>query len=142
MSLRRGAVDEFHDQDAVEESEGPGHAHAGGGELVQGVHFGADPGGLRLLLPEAGALGHGARGAAVLDLAAFLVLHGLLEAAVDGVLIDLGAAVFLAAAHHIDLGFLAAFHFGDDFIDDAVFHQRHQSFRDFHGFLGKSNPQI
>ena len=51
----------------------------------------------------------------------FLVLDRLAEAAVVGLLVDLGAADFLPDPDHEDVGLLAAAHLGDDLVYDAVF---------------------
>ncbi len=130
--VARGIGHQFHQQHALEALEGLRHPHTRGGETVQRIDLGVLPGFLGHLAPVAGALAAGARLAAVLDPAAFLVGHGLAEVALLGVLVDLGAANLVAAADHVDRGLLAAHQLAGDFVDQAFFGQRNESGRDFH----------
>ncbi len=127
---------QFHQQDAVRADEGLRHAHAGVGELEQRIDFRVLP---RLFLhfaAIAAAFFHRALLAAVLDLATLLIGRGLAETALFGVFIDLRAARGLAAADHVDGGFLAAHQLRDDFVDQALFDEREQTFRCFHAATG------
>ena len=130
---------EFHQQHAVEEVVRLGHAHAGRGQAVQRIDLGALPGRFCRLPAEARALGHGARLARVLDLAVLGVVDGLAEAALRGLLVDLGAARLFAAANHVNRGFLAAHQLAHDRIDQAFLEQRLQSLRGFHGAIVLDN---
>ena len=105
------------------------HAHAGGGQAIQGVDFGALPGFFLHLAPVARAFFHGARLPAVLGLAAFLIGRALAETALLGVLVDLGAADLVAAADDIDGRFLAAHQLAQHLVDQAFDHQRLESLR-------------
>ena len=69
--------------------------------------------------------------------AAFGVIDALAEAARVGFFVYLRAANILPAADHVDHGFLAAHELADDFIDEALFDERFNSFRDFHGHLSE-----
>jgi hypothetical protein len=122
---------QFHQQHAFQHVVRLRHAHAGGGKAVQGVHFGALPGVFLFLAAVARALLDGARAAAVLDLAALGVLCGLMEAALVGFLVHLGAADLFPAAHHIDHRFLAALQLAQDFVDEAFLDERQQSLGGF-----------
>ncbi|MDZ7854335.1 MAG: hypothetical protein U5L98_17315 [Halomonas sp.] len=62
--------------------------------------------------------------AAVALLASLLVLHGLLETALLGLLEDLGTAPLAVGAHDVHLGFLAAHQLALDRVDQAVVDQR------------------
>ena len=139
VQARRGVAfgigDEFHQQHAVEEVVRHGHAHAGSRQAPQRVDLGVLPRLLDFLAPVAGALGHGAGAAAVLDVAALRVVHGLAERALFGLLVDLGAADVLTAAHHEDDRLLAAHQLAHDRIDEAFLDQRQESFRGFDGRL-------
>ena len=128
---------QFHQQHAVEEAVGLRHAHAGGGELVERVHLGALPRRFLFLAPETRALLHGAGAPAALHAAAFLVLHRLAEAALVGFLVDLGAADFLAAAHEIDRGLLAALELADDVVDESVLDEGFEGARNLDGGDGR-----
>ena len=70
--------------------------------------------------------------AAAARLAALLVGRELVEAAVLGVLVDLGAADLLAAGDHEDRRFLAALELSQDRIDPAVVDERLQALGGFH----------
>ena len=83
----------------------------------------------------AAAFFHGPRLPAVLDLAAFLIRGGLAEAALLGILVNLGATNVLAAAHDIDGGFLAAHQLPEHLVYKAFFYQRDESFGYFHGLF-------
>src|SRR3546814_11803415 len=100
------------------------HAHACIAQLVQRVRFGVLP--LLFLLPAAvaGRLAHRARFAAAAHLAAFLVLHTLLEAALCHVLVDLRAAHLATAAHHVHGRLLAALEGAQDLVDDPIVDER------------------
>src|SRR5882672_1373300 len=125
-----GVGHELHQQHAVDEVVGLRHAHAGGGETDEGVHLGALPGFLLRLAAVAAALLHGTRAAAVLHPAAFGVVDALAEGALVGFLVDLRAAHLVAAADHVDHGFLAAHELAADRIDEAGLDERFDSFRD------------
>src|SRR6185369_1547319 len=96
------------------------------------------------LAPELRALGHGASLAGVLDLAVFGVIHGLAEAALRRLLVDLGAArladTVMGAAHDIGHGFLAAHELANDRIDQAFVNERLEARRGFHGALSGMSP--
>ena len=85
-----------------------------------------------------GALGHGAGLTAAAHFTAFLVLRARLEAAGAHVLVDLGAANFLAAADHVNGSFLAAFQLATHLVDDAVIEENLEGFRDTHEVEDKS----
>ena len=125
--------DELHQQHAFVEVVGLGHAHAGGGQAVERIHFGALPGSLLSLPPEPCAFGHGAGLPAVLGLAVLRIVHGLTKAALVGLLVDLGAARFIPTAHHEDRGFLPAHQLAHHAIDEPIFDQRFKSLGYFHG---------
>ncbi len=114
MSLSRGAAppsapaDQFHQQHAIEHAVGLGHAHAGAVELEQRVGLGALPLGFGQFAAMAAAAAQRAGVAAAAGLAAFLVGGELVEAALVGLLVDLGAADFVAAGDQEHGGFLAA----------------------------------
>ena len=127
-----GVGHQLHQQHAVGADERLRHANARVGELEQRVDFGVLPGLFLHFAAIAAAFFHRALLAAVLDLAAFAVGRGLAEAALLGVLVDFRAARGVAAAHHVDGGFLAAHQLADDFVDQAFFDQREQTFRSFH----------
>jgi hypothetical protein len=91
------------------------------------------PGRFLCFAAKAGALGHGACLAAVLDPAVLGVVDRLAKAAVGGFFINLGAQRLFAAAHHVDDRFLAAHQLAHHGVDEAFFNQRLQSFRRFHG---------
>jgi len=110
------------------------HAHAGRGELIQRIDLGVFPVVFLLLAAEAGGLADRARLAAAAHLAPFLILHACLEAALRHVLVDLGAAHRVTAAHHVHRRFLAAFQRPDHRVDDAVVNQRLQALGSLHGF--------
>src|SRR3546814_20492545 len=95
-----------------------GHAHACIAQLVQRVDFGVLP--LFFLLPAAVArrLAHRTRFAAAAHLAALLVLHALLEAALRHVLVDLLAAHLAAAAPPIHRRHLAPLEWAQDLVAD------------------------
>ena len=112
---------QFHQQHALEEVVGLGHAHPGVGQPVECIDLGALPGRLLRLAAKPGALGHGAGLARVFDLAVFGVVHRLAKTAVGGFLVDLGAAGFVAAAHHKDHGFLATHELAHHGVDQAFF---------------------
>ena len=126
---------QLHEQHAVEEIVRLRHAHACGGQSLQGAHLGVLPGLFEFLAAEFRAFLHGPRAAAVLDVAALRVLDRVPEGALFGFLVDLGAADFLAAAHDEDDRFLAAHELAEDFVDEAFLDQRKQSFRGFDGRL-------
>ena len=128
--------DQFHHQHAMEVAERLGHAHAGRAQLVQRLDLGVLPGRLLLLAPVLGGLADRARLTAAAHLAAFLVLHALLEAALGHVLVDLRAAHLTAAADHVDRRFLAALERPQHFVDDAVVDQRLQAWGCSHGIPG------
>ena len=125
--------DQFHQQHALEEVVGLGHAHAGRGQTVEGIDLGALPRRLLRFPAETRALGHGARLARVLDLAVLGVVHRLAEAAVRGLLVDLGAACLVTTAHHEDHRFLAAHELALDRVDQSLVDERLQSLGCFHG---------
>src|SRR3546814_231132 len=95
---------------------------------------------LLFLLPAAvaGRLAHRARFAAAAHLAAFLVLHTLLEAALCHVLVDLRAAHLATAAHHVHGRLLAALEGAQDLVDDAIIDEHMEGGGRFHGIPGKS----
>ena len=128
-----GIGHQLHQQHAIVKVIRLRHTHAGCGQAVQRIDLGALPGGLLRLPAELAALGHGARLARVLDLAVFGVVHRLPEAAVGGFLVNLGAARLVAAAHHIDHGFLAAHELANHRVDQALFNKGLQSGGSFHG---------
>ena len=99
---------QVHQQHALVAEVGLRDLDSGGGEAIQGIDLGALPGFFLHLAAVARALRHGPRLTAVLGLAAFLVGHALAKTALRGVLVHLGAADFLAAAHDIDGRLLAA----------------------------------
>ena len=132
--------DQFHQQHAIKATVGPGHSHPRPRHPVQGIHLGVLPGFLHLLAAVAGALLHGPGAAAVLVLAALLVGHGLLEAALGRLLVHLGTARFIAAAHHVHGGFLAAHQLVQHLVDETVFVQRHQPRRNLHDGLTVCAP--
>ena len=123
---------QFHQQHAIAEVVRLGHAHTGVGQFVQGIDLGALPSGFAGLPAELRSLGHGAGLPAVLDLAVFGVIDRLAKAALVSLLVDLGAARFIAAANHIHHRFLAAHELADDGIDQALFNEGLQSWRCFH----------
>ena len=136
QTRRRVAVrvgDQFHQQHAGMEVVRLRHAHAGSGQPIQGVDFGVLPGFFLRFAAIARAFRHGARLAAVLHLAVFRVIDALAKAALVGFLVNLGAAHLVAAANDEDHRLLAAHELADHVIDQAVFEQRFESFRDFHG---------
>ena len=96
-------------------------------QLVQRIDLGVLPGRFLLLAPVLAGLADRTRLAAAAHLAAFLVLHALLEAALGHVLVDLGAAHLAAGVDHVHGGFLAALERSQHFIDDAVVDQRLQA---------------
>src|SRR6266702_4598958 len=111
---------QFHQQYSPDVAENLRHAHSSGGKAVQGVYLGVLPSPFLLLPAIFGVLLYGARLAAVLPLAAFLVLGLLAEAPVVGVLVYLGTAELSHGADDIDFGFLAAHKLADDLVDEAV----------------------
>ncbi|MCY1426203.1 hypothetical protein D9M71_420190 [compost metagenome] len=125
----------LHQQHAVEKVVGLGHAHAGAVQAIQRGHLGVLPGLLLLLAPVLAAPGHRPRVAAVAHLAAFLVLGRLAEAALVGLLVDLGAAQLIAATHHIHGCFLAAHQRTQHLVDQAILGQWLKAFWCFHQFL-------
>src|SRR3546814_20001431 len=84
----------------------------------------------------AGRLAHRARFAAAAHLAAFLVLHTLLEPALCHVLVDLRAAHLATAAHHVHGRLLAAIEGAQDLVDDAIVDARMAGGGRFRGILG------
>ncbi len=130
---------QLHQQHAFKEVVGLGHAHTGVGQTVQRIDLGALPGGLLRFAAKLGALGHGARLAAVFDLAVFGVVHGLAKAAVDGFFVDLGAAgvalPVMSAAHHKHHRLFAAHELAHHGVDQAFFDQCLQSLGGFHGAI-------
>src|SRR3546814_13083462 len=89
-------------------------------------------------------LAHRTRFAAAAHLAALLVLHALLEAALRHVLVDLRAAHLAAAAHHVHGRLLAALEWAQDLVDDAIVDERLEGGGRFHGFLASRRraPEI
>src|SRR3546814_2735030 len=110
-----------------------GHAHACIAQLVQRFDFVVLA--LFFLLPAAVArrLAHRTRFAAAAHLAALLVLHALLEAALRHVLVDLRAAHLAAAAHHVHGRLLAALEWAQDLVDEAIVDERLEGGGRFHG---------
>src|SRR6187551_2945786 len=127
-----GIADQFHQQHAVEHAIGFGNAHAGAVQLEERIDLGIFPLRLGQFAAVAAAALQRARVAAAAGLAAFLVFGEPVEAALGGVLVDLGAAYFLAAGHHEHGGFLAAAQAAHDGIDDSVFDQGLQLARRLH----------
>jgi hypothetical protein len=119
----------------VKEVEGRRNANAGGGETAQRIDLGALPRRFGRLATEARALGHRAGLAGVLHPPVLGVVHRLPEAAVRGLLVDLGAAHLLAAADHVHGGFLAAHQLPDHGIDQTFVDQRLQTLRSFHAAI-------
>src|SRR5690606_17111841 len=130
-----GVRHQLHHQHAVEVAVRLGHAHAGVAQLIQGVDLGVLPGGLLLLAAVAGGLADRTGLAAAAHLAALLVLHALLEAALRHVLVDLRAPHLVAAAHHVDGGLLATLERAQYLVDHAVVDQRLQAVGGLHGVL-------
>ena len=124
--------DQLHEQHAAEEAERLRHAYTGGNELIERVYLGVLPGGFLFLAAVAGALGHGAGLTAAAHFATFLVLRACLKATRAHVLVDLGAAHFLAAADHVNGSFLAAFQLATHLVDDAVIEENLEGFGDTH----------
>jgi hypothetical protein len=69
------------------------------------------------LAAKFGAFTHGACVAAIAHLAAFLVVHGLLEVAFIGFFVHFGAADLFTATHDKYVGFFATFQTADDVVD-------------------------
>src|SRR6185369_3856897 len=86
------------------------------------------------------ALGHGAGLACVLDLAVLGVGRRLTEATLRRLLVDLGAARLVAAAHDIGHSFLAAHELANERIDQAFVNERLKAGRGFHGALSGMSP--
>jgi hypothetical protein len=131
-----GIGHQFHQQHAVMEVVGRGHAHAGRGQPVQRIDLGALPRGLLRGAAELRALSHRAGLARVLHLAVFGVVDGLPKAAVRRLLVDLGAArdarAVVRASHHVRLRFLAAHELANDGVDEAFVHEGLEAGRGFH----------
>ena len=132
--------DQLHQQHAFQHVVGPGHAHAGVRQAAQGVHFGGLPDLFLLIAAELGALFHGPGTARAAHLAALLVVHRLLEAALGGLLVHLGALHPVAAADHIDVRLFAAHQPADHFVHQAVVDQGLYPFRGFHAALIRYSP--
>src|SRR5437879_3037067 len=115
-----GIGHQLHDQRVVEVTVRLRHAHAGGDELVQCIDFGVLPGSFLLLAPETRSLAHGARLAAAVHLAAFLVPGTLLEASLRHVAVDLRAPHVRPRAHEINRRLLASLERADDFVAHAI----------------------
>ena len=130
--IAMGVGHQLHEQHAVKKVERFGHAHARSGQAVQRIHFGALPGGFLFLPPELAALGHGPGRARVFDLAVFGVVHRLAKTAVRGFFVDLGAAGFVAAAHHEHHGLFATHELAHHGVDQPLFHEGLQSGRSLH----------
>src|SRR5690606_26352841 len=116
-----GICHQLHQQHAVEDAEGPGHAHAGALEPIERVDLGALPVLLLQVPAVPAATAHGARIAAAAHLATFLVFGETVKAAMVRVLVHLGAADFAPALDQEHRGFLAALQSTDHGIDYAVF---------------------
>ena len=127
-----GVRDQFHDQHAIDEVVGRGHAHAGGAQPVDHVDLGRAPGGFVLLAAVARALLHRALVATVAHVAAFGVLGALLEAAMLRVLVDLGDAQLRPRTHEIDLCFFAAHQRPHDLVHDAFIDEGQERGRSSH----------
>ena len=126
---------QLHQQHAFKEVVGLGHAHTSVGQAVQRIHLGALPGGFLRLAAKLGALGHGARLAAVFDLAVLGVVHRLAKTAVGGFFVDLGATGVVPTAHYEHHGFLATHELAHHAVDQAFFNQCLQSLGGFHGAI-------
>src|SRR5712692_4973066 len=110
----------LHQQDALVKHHGLRNANAEPMELVKRVGFGGFPRIIRGLLPEATPLLYRALGAAVPDLAPFLVRGILAKAPMLPVEVHLGGDDFLAAPHQPDLCLLAGLQTANHFIDDSI----------------------
>ncbi len=124
----------LHQQHAIHEPKRFRYSHASACQTIKGVHLGVQPGVFLFLLPVAGFLAHGAGATAVTNLAAFLVLNGLFEATFLSLLVHLGAANTVTAAHYEHLGLLAAHQLVEHFVHHAVIDKGLQSF----GYLHRS----
>ena len=108
------------------------HAHPGRCKPSQRVALGMLPRRLLLLPAITRALGHRARLATVLDLAPLGVVHRLVETALVGFLVHLGATNLLTTLHDIDHGFLATHELAVDMVNQAVNDQGFDSARGLH----------
>ena len=127
-----GVGHQLHQQHAVVKVVRLRHTHASGGQAVERIDLGALPGGFLFLPAKLAALGHGTGRARVLDLAVFGVIDGLAKAAVVRFFVDLGAAGFVTAAHHVDHGLLAAHELPDHGVDQAFLDEGLQAGGSFH----------
>jgi len=123
---------ELHEQHAVRADIRLRHAHAGIGQTKQRVDLGVLPVLLLHLAAITAAFFDGARFPAVLDLAPFEIGGRLAEAALLRILVDLRTTDRIAAADYVYGGFLAAHQLADDFVDQALFDEREQTFGCLH----------
>ncbi len=86
------------------------------------------PGGFLFLAAIARTFFHRARLTAVFYFAAFGVMDGLMEAALVGFFVNLGATDFVAALHDIDGGFFAALELAQHIVNESVFDEGGNSF--------------
>ena len=128
-----GVLDQLHDQHAVHELERLGHAHARVAQAMDDVHLGGAPGLLVHGAAVLAALLHGAGVARAAHATALGVLGAVLEAAVDGVLVDLGDAQLAARLHQVDLRLFAAHQRADHLGDDALGHEGLEAVGHAHG---------
>ena len=119
-----GVEHERHEEHALVEHHRLRRAHAGIDEAIQRVGLGRLPGLLGGISTELATAVHGALGPRVANLAAFLVLDVVLEAASVAVLVDLGREDQVAAADHRDGRFLAALDPAKYLVDHAIVEQR------------------
>ncbi len=120
------------EQDAIETAVGLGYSHTRAIQLVKRVHLRVLPGLFLLPAAEPGTLLHGPGAAAVSDLASLVVLRGLLEASLDGVLVDLGAAKVAATTYDEYVGLFAAHEGVDDFVYESIIDEGLQAIRYLH----------
>ncbi len=118
-----GTGDQLHQEDALVEHHRGRDAHAAAGQLVEGVGLGGFPGLFLGVAPELAAAIDRALGASIADLAAFLVVRVVLEAAGRAVLVDLRRENRVPTANGRDIGFLATLQATADLVDDSFSQQ-------------------
>ena len=106
VTIRSGY--QLHQQHSSEQTISFGDSHSRCRETQQRIHLGTLPDNLLLIPSEFGSFFHCSLPAAVSNFSSFLILNRFLETAIRHVLIDLGAANFLAATHQKNLGLFAA----------------------------------
>jgi hypothetical protein len=126
-------LNEFHQEDPVDVDVWLRNPNARRTQTVDHLYLGAAPRVLIARLTVFGPLGHRALVAAVAHLAPFHVVSAILKRTHLRVLVDLGCADLAFGDDEIDLRFLSAHEWAEDFFDHTVFRERFEALGQSHG---------